>query len=58
MNDKIKVCPALGCPMKDTCKRYKDNPSLLENRFRDTPFNNFTNTCKHYLTNEPTIKTP
>ncbi len=44
-----KLCPAEGCPLKESCVRFKPEEKLKHSDFFSTPFNNFTESCKYYI---------
>ncbi len=40
------MCPGNDCPLKETCYRYKAEPSDYQSYFIDTPY--YSGICEHY----------
>lgn len=47
---KLKLCPGAGCPLKENCERFQPEVKLTKDDFFGTPFNNFTDKCKYFIT--------
>lgn len=51
------MCQPIHCPLKDTCYRYKANPSsYCQSYFVDEPYDKKTKTCDYYYETKSTAK--
>lgn len=49
----ISMCNGLDCPLKESCYRYKAEPStFMQSYFFDVPFDKEKGECEHYWPTE------
>ena len=53
----ITMCKPIHCPLKDTCHRYKAEPTpMWQSYFISEPYDNKIKKCYYYYETKPTAK--